>query len=121
MLLTTLNQPKQLLLLSFIGEVRAAELAQGRPDLISFLAELSAGFRLVTDLTHVELIDTDCLELIVQSMKLCNEKGVGLLVRVIPDPAKDIGLNILSAFHYPPSQRIVTCASMVEAAKVLSL
>jgi hypothetical protein len=52
-------------------------------------------------------------------MDLCNKKGVETVVRVIPDPRKDIGLNILSLFHYRRHVRIVTCATISEAMNVL--
>ena len=54
-------------------------------------------------------------------MDLLDEAGVSLVVRVIPDPKKDIGMNILSLFHYRNRPRVVTCARMIEAAKELSL
>jgi hypothetical protein len=54
-------------------------------------------------------------------MDLCDQHGVGLVIRVIPDPAKDIGLNILSIFHYPHHPRTVTCKAMNEAARLLSI
>jgi hypothetical protein len=46
---------------------------------------------------------------------------VELVVRVIPDPTKDIGLNILSVFHYRHRVRVVTCQTMEEAARLLAL
>jgi hypothetical protein len=52
-------------------------------------------------------------------MDMCNEKGVEMIVRVIPDPHKDIGFSILSLFHYHRQVRIVTCATLDEALKVL--
>jgi hypothetical protein len=34
---------------------------------------------------------------------------------VIPDPHKDIGLNILSQFHYGPEIQIATFETMADA------
>jgi hypothetical protein len=42
------------------------------------------------------------------------------VVRVIPDPQKDIGMQIMSLFHYDRRVRIVTCESLAEAMKVLA-
>jgi hypothetical protein len=53
-------------------------------------------------------------------MDLLNQHGVAMIVRVIPDPHKDIGLNILSLFHYRRGIRIVTCKTMEEARTVLA-
>jgi len=54
-------------------------------------------------------------------MELADKSGVGLLVRVIPDPTKDIGLDILTLFHYRNLPRMITCENMSEAAEKLSL
>jgi hypothetical protein len=53
-------------------------------------------------------------------MDLVAAKQVGLIVRVIPDPRKDIGLNILSYFHYGPQVRIETYQSLRDALESLS-
>jgi hypothetical protein len=53
-------------------------------------------------------------------MDSCAEKGVALVVRLLPaEPSKDIGFAIMSQFHYAPDVRIVTCATMEEAANYL--
>jgi hypothetical protein len=62
-----------------------------------------------------------CSTQIGKEMDLCDQHGVGLVVRVIPDPAKDIGFNLLSIFHYPHHPRMVTCKTMSEAARLLSI
>jgi hypothetical protein len=64
-------------------------------------------------------MDLTCVPYIKRMMDVCNKKGVELVVRVIPDPQKDIGLNILSLFHYRRRVRIVTCQTLAEAKKVL--
>jgi hypothetical protein len=43
-----------------------------------------------------------------------------MVVRVIPNPQKDIGLNILSLFHYRRRVRIVTCETLEEAMNALA-
>src|SRR3954451_18239291 len=68
MILVTGNKPKQILLFSFIGRVTAKELADSRDDTTRLLSEMSDGFRLITDLTAVELIDPDCVEEISKTM-----------------------------------------------------
>ena len=121
MFLATVNKPKQLLYLSYIEQVGVEELEQGREDIATLLADLTTGFRLVTDLSRLDSFGAGCATEIGKFMELCDQKGVGLVVRVVPDPAKDIGLNIISFFHYHHAPRTVTCDNMVEAAKLLSL
>jgi len=85
------------------------------------LAELAPGFRVLADLGRVDSLSTDCAPEIGKVMELCDQKGVSLIVRVIPDKTKDIGLAILSHFHYHTQPRTANCANLVEAAKLLSL
>ncbi len=121
MFLATVNKPKQLLYLSYIQRVGVEELERGRNDIVALLADLMAGFRLVADLSSLETMDTNCAKEIGEVMDLCQQKGVALVVRIIPDPQKDIGMNILSLFHYRRGLRIVTCAKLAEAGKLLAL
>lgn len=121
MFLATVSKPKQLLCLSFIDRVSVEQLETGREDVKALLAELGAGFRLLADLSRLESMDTDCATEIGKVMELCGQKGVGLVIRIVPDPDKDIGLNILSLFHYQRRPRIMTCTSFDEAEDALQL
>src|SRR6185312_10607576 len=109
MVLATINQPKQLFLVTYIGRVRAEELAQSFENVVALVSQLSAGFTLVSDLSHVESIGVGCDREIGKIMELFDEKHIGLVIRVIPDPSKDIGLNIISFFHYTRPHRTITC------------
>jgi hypothetical protein len=119
MFLATVNGPRQLLYLSFIGRVSVEELERGREDIVALLAELESGFRLLADLGRLESMDINCSREIGKVMELCGERGVGLVIRIIPDPDKDIGMSILSVFHYQPRPRIVTCKTFAEVEDVL--
>jgi hypothetical protein len=65
-------------------------------------------------------METACAPEIAAIMDLLVEKQVGTVVRVVPDPRKDIGLNILSQFHYGPEVRLITCESLAAALQWLS-
>jgi hypothetical protein len=122
MFLATVNKLKQLLYLSFIQQVSVQELEQGLDDLAALLADLSSGFRLISDLSRLDAMDVHGAHAMGKIMELCAQKGVGVVVRVVPDPAKDIGFNILANFHYPPHHPMtITCTNMVEAAGHLAL
>ena len=47
-------------------------------------------------------------------------KEVASVIRVVPDPHKDIGLNILSQFHYGPGVRIATFETLADAVQSLN-
>jgi hypothetical protein len=121
MFLATNNKPKQLLLLSFIADVQVEQLLQGHDDVVRLMTELQSGFRLLTDLSRLGSMAPDCAPEIGRMMELCDRQGVELIVRVIPHPTKDIGLGILSHFHYSRPPRTITCETMTEAAKLLGL
>ena len=121
MFLATSNRTKQLLLLSYIQQVRAEELNHGQGDIQALLAELKPGFRLLVDFSRLESMDPDCMTEIGRAMELIDQSGVAMVVRVIPDPRKDIGMNILAIFHYMHHPQTAVCQTMTEAAKLLSL
>ncbi len=121
MLLTTANNSKRLLNISFIGHVTLDDLKRHREDLADLLAELSPGFRLLVDLSYVESIQADCAPEIGEVMEQIDRCGVETVVRVIPDPTKDIGLRILTAFHYRSHPRVIACENMVDAMNALEL
>ena len=121
MVLVTSNKTKQLLCVSYIERVRQADLEHSRKDIEALIAELGPGFRLLADLSRLESMDLNCATELGNLMEVFDRGGVSLVVRVIPDPKKDIGLNILSIFHYRNHPRFVSCAKMSQAAKHLSL
>ena len=121
MLLVTSNKTRQLLCVSYIGRVRPEEFPRNREDLTVQLKELSAGFRLLADFSQLESMDLDCEPELGRTMELIGKAGVELVVRVFPDPSKDIGMNILTVFHYPHRPRVVTCDNLVDAAMALGL
>jgi hypothetical protein len=121
MFLATMNKPKGLLHLSFIQRVKVDELKRGLEELHVLLADLPPGFRLLTDLGRLDSMDIGCAKEIGRIMELCERSGAATVVRLVPDPHKDIGLNILYLFHYEHRPRVVTCQNMAEAAAPLSL
>jgi anti-anti-sigma regulatory factor len=121
MFLAMTNKAKRLLYLGYIQQVRTKDLQRGLEELPALLADLPPGFHLLVDLGRLESMDPACSTQIGKVMELCDQHGVGLVIRVIPDPAKDIGFKMLSIFHYPHRPRAVTCKTMSEAAKLLSL
>ncbi|HEX5220836.1 MAG TPA: hypothetical protein VFZ59_14805 [Verrucomicrobiae bacterium] len=120
MILAASNKSKKLLYIKYIDTVNAGDISGNRAELASLMAELSAGFRLLADFSALEKMDTDCAPEIGEVMEQLEQAGVSTVVRVIPDPRKDIGMNILSLFHYKSPPRTTTCSSIAEAVKELS-
>lgn len=114
------NSPKNLLEIRYGGVVRADECGKGLEQLRSALTKLETGFRVLVDLTELEFMDVACAPFVEKAMDLCNEKGASTVVRVIPDPRRDIGMTIMSMFHYRGDVRIISCQSLAEANEILS-
>ena len=121
MVLVTSNKVERLLYVSYVGRVRPEDFMRQQPDMEALMAELPPDFRVLVNLSELEAMDLECMTEIGRIMELIDRRGVGLIVRVIPDPGKDIGLNIFSIFHYPRRPQIVSCKSMMEAGKLLGL
>ena len=113
------DQRKNLLLVRYRGLIGSDEMQRGLDQIQAALAKLESGFRVLADLSELESMDVACAPFIEKAMDLCNEKGASLVVRVIPDPHRDIGLQIMSYFHYRGDVRFVTCETLAEAAKIL--
>jgi hypothetical protein len=121
MILATSNVAKQLLYLSYLGRVTADELEKGIAESAALLKDLKPGFSVLVDLERLESMDKASVPVLGRMMEMVDEKGVGQVVRVIPDSSKDIGLSILTFFHYKRPVPIVTCETMAEAAKALGI
>jgi hypothetical protein len=114
------DQPKRLLVICYRGSVSPKETEDGLEQIRSGLTRLESGFRLLVDFTDLEKMDIGCAPFIERAMDLCNEKGASMVVRVIPDPHRDIGMTIMSIFHYGGDVKILTCQSLREADEILS-
>jgi hypothetical protein len=121
MFLATTNKAKWLLHLNYIGRVSAEEVMRGRDEVQALVADWPDGFRVLADFGRLESMNAETATQLGRLMDLSNQRGVELVVRVLPDPTKDPGLNILAMFHYKHRLEVVTCKTMEEAAKALEL
>ena len=95
---------------------------QGRQlyaKLFQMIFRMKPGFKLLTDLSELEIIDVEAHKSIDDIMELCSKCGVSRIIRVITKNASDIGFNIMSLFHYSHSVIIHTCDSLQEAKHAL--
>ena len=114
------DQPRNRLAIRYSGSVLARDTEEGLDQIRSGLAQLQTPFRLLVDLTDLESMEVKCAPFIEHAMDLCNTKGAAMVVRVIPDPHRDIGMTIMSIFHYRGDVQIVTCQTLAEAEQILS-
>ncbi len=109
-----------LLVIRYRGRVAPADVAGCAEEVADALAEMPDGFRLLADLTALESMDVACAPHLEKIMQLCDAKEVSAVVRVVPDARRDIGLQIMSRFHYGPAVEILTCKSLDEATSILA-
>jgi anti-anti-sigma regulatory factor len=115
-----IDQVKNLVAIRYHGCVGASHVERCAEEVQSALRKMQSGFRLLADFTELESMDVTCVPHIKNIMELCDEKGVSAVVRIIPDPKRDIGLQIMSYFHYSGEVNIVTCDNLSDAAKILA-
>jgi hypothetical protein len=85
------------------------------------VTDLAPDYQVLVDFCRLEAMDPAAAPEIGRTMELIDQTGGTAVVRVIPDPSKDIGMTILSLFHYRRHVKVITCATMDEAIKALSL
>ena len=110
-----LDQSKRLLVISAVQQVTAAEAKLAAQRVRELLQDVVPGFRVLADFRWLDSMDSASARHIAEIMDALTERGVGSVTRVIRDPHKDIGLNILSKFHYGPEVRIATFGTLADA------
>ena len=110
---------KRLVVISTVGRVTKEEAKQAAQRVRDILKDFAAGFRVLADFRWLESMDTAAARHVAEIMDTLTEKQVALVIRVMPDPHKDIGLNILSQFHYGPEIQITTFDTMADALQSL--
>lgn len=101
--------------MAYSEHVTVEEMKRCRLDVEESVAKLAVGFTVFTDLSGLDRMDFDCTPEIRGLMDFLRESGVARVIRVIPDPGKDIGFSILSYFHYGSKVKLQTFDSLIEA------
>lgn len=104
-----------LLRVYFIGDVTPEGMKACVATVKTALGKLRPGFTVLTDLSRQQSMALDCVTPLTRMMDLFRTAGAATVIRVIPDPAKDIGFNILALTHYRGKIRVVKYADAAEA------
>jgi anti-anti-sigma regulatory factor len=115
-----LDQSKRLLVISAVQRVTAEEAKLAAQCVRELLQDVAPGFRVLADFRWLDSMDSAAARHIAEIMDALTERGVGSVTRVIRDPHKDIGLNILSQFHYGPEVKIATFETLADALQSLA-
>lgn len=109
------DKSKRLVVISAIGHVTTEEVQSAALKLTEIIKDFAPGFRVLTDFRWLQSMDSAAATHIAEIMDAVAQKRASSVVRVVPDPRKDIGLNILSQFHYGPEIRVATFETLADA------
>src|SRR4030095_6570153 len=115
-----LDRSKRLLVISAAQKVTAEEAKMAAQRIREVLQDVAPGFRVLADFRGLQSMDSAAAPHIAKMMDALAEKEVASVTRVIPDPRKDIGLNILSQFHYGPDVTLTTFETLADAVQTLA-
>ena len=115
-----IDRSKHLLVISALQRVTAEEATLVAQRVRELLHDVAPGFRVLADFRWLESMDPAAAPHVAKIMDTLAEKGVSSVTRVMPDPHKDIGLNILSQFHYGPEIQIATFETLADALQSLT-
>jgi hypothetical protein len=110
------NKAKRLLVISAAGHVSKEEMKKAAEQVRDALRDVAPGIRVLTDFRWLESMRPGAAPHIAEIMDALAEKQVASVIRIIPDPGKDIGMiNILSQFRYSRELPISTVETLVDA------
>lgn len=115
-----IDKSKRLLVINVLQKVTAEQARVAAKQVRELLRDVAPGFRVLADFRWLESMDSAAAPHVAEIMDALAEKGVASVTRVMPDPHKDIGLNILSQFHYGPEIQIATFESLADALQSLA-
>ena len=110
-----LDRSKRLLVISATQRVTAEQVKAVAERVRELLQDVAPGFRVLVDFRWLDSMDSAAAPHLAGIMETLTEKGVGSVTRVLSDPHKDIGLNILSQFHYGSDVTITTFETLADA------
>jgi anti-anti-sigma regulatory factor len=115
-----LDQSKRLLVINAVQRVTTEQVKAVAERVRELLQDVAPGFRVLADFRWLESMDSAAASHLAEIMDALTEKGVGSVTRVVRDPHKDIGLNILSQFHYGADVTIATFETLADAVQSIA-
>jgi anti-anti-sigma regulatory factor len=115
-----IDRSKRLLVISALQQVTAEQAKLAAKQVRELVRDVAPGFRVLADFRWLESMDSAAAPHVAGIMDTLAEKGVSSVTRVMPDPHKDIGLNILSQFHYGPEIQIAAFETLADALQSLT-
>jgi hypothetical protein len=114
------DRSKRLIVISAGGRVTRQDVQALAAAVRELVQDFAPGFRAVTEFRFLETMESAAAPHVGEIMDALAAKQVATVVRVMPDPRKDIGFNILSRFHYGPDVFVLTVETMADAIAALT-
>ena len=114
------SDAERLIKINWSGRVDSDEMRRCAEEIGVTISKMRPGFRVLADMTDLESMDYAGAPYIASVMDLCVTKQVEHVVRVIPNPHKDIGLNIMSYLRYGSKVRVTICENLADAMRRLA-
>ena len=115
-----IDRSKRLLVISARQRVTAEQAKLVAQQVRELLRDVAPGFRVLADFRWLESMDSAAAPHVAEIMDALAGKRVASVTRVMPDSHKDIGLNILSQFHYGAEIQIATFETLADALQSLT-
>jgi hypothetical protein len=115
-----LDKSKRLLVISGAERVTAHQVKSASQRVRELLHDVAPGFRVLVDFRWMNSMESEAAPHLAEIMEALTENGVASVTRVMSDPHKDIGLNILSQFHYGPDIQIATFNTLADAVQSIA-
>jgi len=116
-----IDRSKRLVVITATGHVSKEEVKGVADKVREIVKDVEPGVLALTDLRWMTSMDPAAAPHIAEIMDSLRAKQIASVTRVMPDPHKDIGFNILSQFHYDKHVQIYTFDNMAEAVASLVL
>jgi len=115
-----LDRAKRLLVITAAQRVTGEEVKAIAERVRELLRDVAPRLHVLADFRWLESMDSAAAPHLAEIMDALAEKEVASVTRVMPDPHKDIGLNILSQFHYGPDVQIATFETLADAVQSIA-
>ncbi|HVF70927.1 MAG TPA: hypothetical protein VM940_04900 [Chthoniobacterales bacterium] len=120
MFVVEIDKRKRFVVISAAGRVTAEEARAAAQRVRELTVEVEPGFVGLVDFRWLESMAVATAPFVGEIMDIFAAKKVSAVVRVVPDAHKDIGLNILTHFHYGPEIQVHTVETLAEAILILA-
>jgi anti-anti-sigma regulatory factor len=113
------DRPHDAVIVEFDGDIDIAQARRSFGDIRKLVAKHGKGFKVLVDFSTVATMDVDVELEIKDAMSYFNAKGVGEIIRVLPDPELAVGFNYISRFFYSKDVKLVNFTSREQAQECL--